>query len=43
MASVVITQFTKVPDIKEFIADVHSFRGAPRGPGMGMKGLPWGA
>eukprot|EP01036_Dinobryon_divergens_P031432 gene31432-40828_t len=34
----------EVPDIKEFIADVHSFRGMPRGAGMGMgmKGLPWG-
>eukprot|EP00597_Dinobryon_sp_UTEXLB2267_P013551 CAMPEP_0170121300 /NCGR_PEP_ID=MMETSP0020_2-20130122/15779_1 /TAXON_ID=98059 /ORGANISM="Dinobryon sp., Strain UTEXLB2267" /LENGTH=237 /DNA_ID=CAMNT_0010351575 /DNA_START=228 /DNA_END=941 /DNA_ORIENTATION=- len=31
----------EVPDIKEFISDVHSFRGAPRGIGMGMKGIPW--
>jgi putative N-acetylmannosamine-6-phosphate epimerase len=33
---------TEVPDIKGYIEDVHSFRGAPRGMGFGMKGLPWG-
>ena len=32
---------TAVPDIKGFIAGVHDFRGAPRGLGAGMKGLPW--
>lgn len=31
----------EVPDIKQWIDDVHSFRGAPRGPGMGMKGIPF--
>ena len=30
-----------IPDIKDFIDGVHSFRGSPRGMGMGMKGLPW--
>mmetsp|Transcript_19870 Transcript_19870/g.44266 ORF Transcript_19870/g.44266 Transcript_19870/m.44266 type:complete len:95 (+) Transcript_19870:154-438(+) len=33
----------EVPDIKEFIDGVHSFRGAPRKVGMGMKGMNWGA
>lgn len=29
----------QLPDIKEFVDDVHSFRGAPRGMGLGMKGM----
>lgn len=33
---------TVVPDIREFIDGVHNFRGAPRGIGASMKGLPIG-
>ena len=33
---------TLVPDVKEFIDGVHDFRGAPRGIGASMKGLPFG-
>ena len=30
-----------LPDIKDFIEQVHSFRGAPRTMGTGMKGIPF--
>lgn len=33
---------TTVPDIKGFIDGVHEFKGAPRGLGASMKGMPWG-
>ena len=31
----------ELPDIKEWVNDVRSFKGAPRGPGLGMKGIPF--
>jgi indole-3-glycerol phosphate synthase len=30
-----------IPDVKQFIKEVHDIRAPPRGMGMGMKGLPF--
>lgn len=37
-------QIAEVPDLQQYVKDVHAFRGQPRGPfsGMGMKGIPFG-
>eukprot|EP01038_Epipyxis_sp_PR26KG_P005793 gene5793-7991_t len=31
----------QLPDIQKFVDGIHSFRGSPRGPGLGMKCPPW--
>jgi indole-3-glycerol phosphate synthase len=30
-----------VPDVRDWVRDVHAFRGAVRGPGTGFKGMPF--
>ena len=30
-----------IPDVKQFMTEVHEIRAPPRGMGMGMKGVPF--